>query len=138
MTLAVAPACLVSSTPPPRQPDGNTVDRRTPPTDPTQGNPQQTPPPVQQQGGVTQVWRVYMQPTNDCSAMAETDCPAGMSCNPPPPVRIACPTGITVDHPLRVEQHADGTCFVAYEAPTCPPNTACNPPRPREVDCPTQ
>lgn len=117
------------STPPPYRPDPR----------PTQPPPTQTstpPPPVQQ----AQESRWSLFKSNDgsgCMAAIKVECQPKATCNPPPPFKVACPDGISLDKPVTVvTQDGGASCFVEFEMPKCPPGTACNPPRPRPVACP--
>lgn len=59
---------------------------------------------------------------DDASPM---DCPPDASCNPPPPMSIACPEGITADATMLVYQaEENGPCYIDGEAPV-------------ETDCPS-
>lgn len=62
--------------------------------------------------------------------------PAGQPippCNPPAPIKIACPP----DDVISIVQVTPGHC-VAQVKLSCPPNTPCNPPPPAEIACPTR
>jgi hypothetical protein len=80
-----------------------------------------------------------------CSAMARVECPkprhpgdAVPTCNPPPPMKVACPDGWDGKDALTIVQYANqATCSVEPAPVKCPPNVACNPPPPRQVACPT-
>lgn len=72
--------------------------------------------------------------------MAAYDCPAMATCNPPPPVRVECPSDVsTLDNDRwapRLGRMENGTC-VETVAPTCPPTVeTCQELPPREVACP--
>jgi hypothetical protein len=68
-------------------------------------------------------WQVSMQ-GDTCYADDATpiDCPPDASCNPPAPMTIACPDGITEDAPVKVYQEQEnGPCAVEGGAPIdCP------------------
>jgi len=76
-------------------------------------------------------------------AAIKVECPKGKpggpmpTCNPPPPMKYACPDGVTLDKPITVITFGD-TCAIQPEPMQCPPNAICNPPRPRQVPCPTR
>src|SRR5437870_4633296 len=144
ITLAALPACFTESSPPPQQPREVTP---TNPPEPAQPPPSEekvvvmsnpphpsapaTPPAV----AYEQRWTVMKQ-GETCQAMAKVDCPkptkAGgpmPTCNPPPPMKIACPDGFDGKTALQVVQYANTTeCVIEPAMPNCPPKTACNPP----------
>ncbi|MBA2542661.1 MAG: hypothetical protein H0V17_23660 [Deltaproteobacteria bacterium] len=79
----------------------------------------------------------------DCQAMVDVQCPKGEpgkpmpTCNPPPPIKYACPTGFEDGDTLKIVLRAGATeCFVDFGPSTCPANAKCNPPPPRKVACP--
>ncbi len=71
------------------------------------------------------------------------DCPAGETCNPPPPAPYPCPKDVDT-FPVTVVQAADTkkctTTAIQYHHVDCPAGTHCNPPPPSEttfeVPCP--
>jgi hypothetical protein len=70
--------------------------------------------------------------------MIDVRCPPDATCNPPPPVQIACPQPV-MDMPrqgVRIEEQKPDSCVVVYPMPDCPPGVMCNPPRPQAIDCP--
>jgi hypothetical protein len=85
-------------------------------------------------------WTVF-RGKDGCMAAIKVSCPTGEpgkpmpTCNPPPPFKYACPTGVTIDKPITVITFGD-SCAIEPEPIHCPPHTACNPPRPRTVPCP--
>jgi hypothetical protein len=155
ITLAAAPAaCYVQGNPPP-----STYPQEPAPAPSQTPPPTQTPPPVEQtnpnqppptvitnpprpQNPDTQVqatnqtsqWTVFKS-GDGCQAAVKTECPKGAMCNPPPPIKYACPENVTL--PVTVVTRDGGaTCAIEFPMPSCPPNAACNPPRPRPVACP--
>ncbi len=90
-----------------------------------------------------QRWTV-MKSGADCHAMPKVDCPKPAqpggpmpTCNPPPPIKYACPEGWDGTSPMKIVQYANSTeCLVEAEPIKCPPNASCNPPAPRRVACP--
>lgn len=69
-------------------------------------------------------WNVHKN-GDTCSAedTSSMDCPPDASCNPPPPMSIACPEGITEDNSVMVYQETEnGPCAVEGGGP---------------IDCPT-
>lgn len=143
VTLAAIPACFTESSPPPQQPQvvsPKPVEPGGQPTDPA--------PPAQ--GGTAQTytfdqrWTV-MKSGDTCSAMQRVECPkpnkAGdpvPTCNPPPPMKIACPDGWDGKQALAIVQYANqANCMVEPPPIKCPKDAVCNPPPPRKVACPT-
>ncbi len=74
-----------------------------------------------------------------CTAMQDVQCPAGATCNPPPPQPYPCPASVT-SYPANLIKHADsGACTVRiYSLGECPRDMNCNPPPPHDekVPCP--
>ena len=101
---------------------------------PVDQQPQTTPTPPKQT--YSEKWTIFKQGA-ECLASVKTECPAGVMCNPPPPVKYACPENTTL--PL-VIQTTDGgkTCTAEVQATSCPKGAMCNPPRPRAYACPTR
>ncbi len=142
VTLAALPACFTDSSAPPQRPQPQPQPAPTP--TPTPG------PDVVQAGGATQTyafdqrWQV-LKSGGSCSAMQRVECPKPKTpggpvptCNPPPPMQIACPDGWDGQAPLTIVQYANqSTCMVEPAPMKCPPNATCNPPPPRKVACPT-
>jgi hypothetical protein len=148
--IAFGPACVVhtASTPPPDHTtiDGDGTGPRTGPT-PTPdhaANPdnpsdtaQQGPNPTQQANLGT--WNVTMSNSDHtCYAQIAVNCPPkGATCNPPPPRAMeACPSGMSMERPVRIVEETANQCAVYFPAPACPAGTMCNPPRPQKIDCP--
>ena len=127
VTLAAVPACYVQSSAPPPQPQ--------PVAQPADPHPVVVTNPPRPQPAASTSWHVY-KTQDGCEAIVNVECPAGASCNPPPPSKVECPTGIAMDKPMTVVTQGDGTCIVAREPPACPPHAMCNPPRPQTVTCP--
>ena len=150
VTLAALPAACFSGTtspqvvpsPQPAEPGGEpaVVTDSTPPRGSTPS----------QSGGTAQTytfdqrWTV-MKSGDSCSAMARVECPkpttAGgpvPTCNPPPPMKVACPDGWDGKQALTIVQYANqATCMVEPPPMKCPQGAVCNPPPPRKVACPT-
>ena len=88
-------------------------------------------------------WSIFKQGA-DCFAAIAVDCPKPATpggpvptCNPPPAMKYACPTGLSMDRPLEIARwQNDTTCHVVPEKMTCPAGAICNPPPLRAVDCP--
>lgn len=142
-------ACVTTSSPPPEparpQPVTTTPTQPTEPTEPTQPT-QPTEPGGAAPAGTyafDQRWTV-MKSGQTCSAHANVECPKPkkgepmMTCNPPPPMKIECPSGWDGTNALTVVKYANQTeCMVEPPPVKCPPNVACNPPPPRKTACPT-
>jgi hypothetical protein len=78
-----------------------------------------------------------------CSAMVNVNCPkpepgkAVPTCNPPPPIKYACPDGFKDGDTLKIVLRVGFTeCIVEREPIKCPKGALCNPPPPRKVPCP--
>jgi len=149
MTLAVAPACIVStksggSTTPPDPPHTGEPRPMVNPPPPERG-PDQPPPrapqpgdqQVQQTPVLERTWSVFTRDGKTCHAMLEVSCPTGATCNPPPPAAVDCPPGIEINRPLQIEEYTGKQCTLYYPDPPCPEGASCNPPAPQKVDCPT-
>jgi hypothetical protein len=161
VTLAAIPACVSSTAPPPTtvQPEPVQVSPA-PVAEPTAGTQPATPPPAappvvvanpprpvdppapEPAATYDQHWRVTKS-GDTCLAMADVKCPTaapGMprpTCNPPPPIKYACPDGFTDGQPMTIVLRAGETeCKVDFGPMKCPPKAMCNPPRPRVVACP--
>ncbi len=81
---------------------------------------------------------------DDCSAMVDVQCPKPekgkpvLTCNPPPPIKYACPDNFKDGDTLKIVLRVGATdCFVDDGPMKCPPTAKCNPPPPRKVACPT-
>src|SRR5690242_8528117 len=116
LTLAAVPACHSSSPQPapPVQPARNDppaiVEADPPP--PTQAPDEQpppqpvivNPPPPSSAPPEQASWTVF-RGKDGCMAAIKVACPTGeagkpmRTCNPPPPFKYACPTGVTIDKP---------------------------------------
>jgi hypothetical protein len=91
-----------------------------------------------------QKWTVMKFKGNaDCQAMVDVNCPkpekgkAVPTCNPPPPIKYACPTGFADGDTLKIILRVGATeCFVDFGPMKCPEGAKCNPPPPRKVACP--
>jgi hypothetical protein len=68
----------------------------------------------------------------------KTECPKGVMCNPPPPMKYACPDSSTTLPLTIVSEDGGTTCHAEVKPVTCPPGAVCNPPRPRAYPCPTR
>ena len=156
VTLAAIPACFTGSSPPPQQPQPQVQPQPVEPA-PTPAVVVTNPPPPSPGGAPAQPvdqkpqtydfdqrWTVSKTP-NGCQAMARVECPKPKhpgdpvpTCNPPPPMKIACPDGWDGATTLTVVQYANQANCVIEPAPVkCPKNATCNPPPPRKVSCPT-
>ena len=139
-------ACFTTSNPPPSDPPRQPVTTPTEPMQPT--GPTEPAPPTGATAGTDtyafdQRWTV-MKSGQTCSAHAHVDCPKPkkgepvMTCNPPPPMKIECPSGWDGANALTVVKYANQTeCMVEPPPVKCPPNVACNPPPPRKTACPS-
>jgi hypothetical protein len=87
---------------------------------PTDHNP---PPPPQTKHYAE--WQVYKSGDTCQAETPDEGCPPDTDCNPPPPMTIACPAGITENTPMKVYQETDqnGACYVDGPTPT-------------KIDCP--
>jgi hypothetical protein len=148
VTLAALPAACFSGTtspqvvpsPQPAQPGGEPAVVTDPPP-PSGSTPTQSGPATYT---FDQRWLVTKS-GDTCSAMARVECPKPRhpgdpvpTCNPPPPMKVACPDGWDGAAALTIVQYANqATCMVEPAPVKCPPNAACNPPPPRKVACPT-
>jgi hypothetical protein len=107
-------------------------------------NPTPTPEPDTANSGEKR-WSVYKQ-GEDCFATEAFECPKPATpggpmptCNPPPPMKYACPDNVSLEHPIEVAQWTgQTTCHVVPEPIDCPKGAMCNPPPPIEVACPTR
>jgi hypothetical protein len=138
---AALPACLVTTTSNPPGQQVVTHDHR---TDPGSGsgsasgtnisvshNPPAPPP------GVQRNWDVSMKPDGTCQAQAILECKEGMKCNPPMPVAIKCPDGITASETMRVYAQANSwDCYRQIDVQCPKPPATCNPPPPVQTACP--
>ena len=60
------------------------------------------------------------------------------TCNPPPPMKVACPDGWDGTSALTIVQYANqAECRIEDAPMKCPKGAMCNPPPPRKVACPT-
>lgn len=148
VTLAAMPACYTESSPPPQQPQPHVQPR----PEPTPGEVIVTNPPPPTEGGTAptqtytfdQRWTV-MKSGEACSAMARVECPKPKkpgdpvpTCNPPPPMKVACPDGWDGKAALTIVQYANqADCMIEPPPMNCPKGAMCNPPPPRKVACPT-
>ena len=120
------------------------------PTTPTTGVPSDPPPtgPVVKEPAAPaqfeQHWTVMkFKGKADCQAMVDVNCPKPekgkpmVTCNPPPPIKYACPDGLEEGDTLKIVLRSGATeCFVDRGPMTCPKGALCNPPPPRKVACP--
>ena len=159
VTLAALPACFTSPSPgpssspqvvpapQPAQPGGEPVVVTNPPPPPAKPSSGGTAQPVDQKPqtyAFDQRWTVSKTPTG-CQAMARVECPkpkkAGdpvPTCNPPPPMKVACPDNWNGVSALTIVQHANqAECYIEGPPVRCPKDVMCNPPPPRRVACPT-
>jgi hypothetical protein len=153
--IAVGPACVIhTAKAPPPTVEGNGTGSAQPgpimnpprPVDPsttpdhaagpdTPGTAQQGPTQPANLGS----WTVTMsQGDHTCYAQVAVTCPPkGATCNPPPPRAMeACPSGMSMDRPVRIVEETADQCAVYFPMPACPSGASCNPPRPQKIDCP--
>ncbi|MEO7093465.1 MAG: hypothetical protein ABI175_09455 [Polyangiales bacterium] len=151
VTLAAIPACVVQSAPPRSGPPvSQPAPQPSEPAQPTPAQPtdtkvvaisnpprpgtEQATPPKEEPAKFERHWTV-MKLDGKCLAYAQSSCPAGATCNPPPPSNYTCTPDVTDG--MKIVQWANTVgCHVETPAPPCPPKTMCNPPRPRAVPCP--
>lgn len=134
----------------PPEPHANPPAPDTKPEEPTAGTAPTTDPgtpappaPVKEPAKYEQKWTVMkLKGRDECSAMVDVQCPKPENgkpvptCNPPPPIKYACPAGFEEGDTMRIILRAGATeCFVNFEV-RCPDNSRCNPPPPRKVPCP--
>jgi hypothetical protein len=138
VTLAVAPACYVQSTPP-QEP----VRKESTNVNPTTSNVINPPRP----GAATTPngkWRVYADATqNACFSQPVVTCPPNVACNPPRPVPYTCPDQNSykltpgMENAITVMANAEGThCEIDWGPQDCPRGASCNPPPPVAMTCP--
>jgi hypothetical protein len=67
-------------------------------------------------------WNVRQNDGGGCYVdWGDMDCPEGASCNPPPPMAVDCPAGITIDAPITIYQNVeDGPCTLATDGSETP------------------
>lgn len=138
-----APEPTPATTPPTKAGGGAVV--QTGGTATTPASPAPSAPPTATTYPFDQRWTVTKSGTG-CLAYAQVDCPKPAkkgdpvpTCNPPPPMAIACPDGVTASASVTVVQYANQSeCMVEPAPVKCPPNVMCNPPPPRKVACPTR
>jgi len=140
VTLAVAPACYVQSTPPQgpssgptttAQPDGKPTVMVNPPRPGATTTPNGK-------------WRVYKDAAqNACFSQPVVTCPPNVACNPPRPQPYTCPDqnsyALTpgMENAITVASDAEGkTCEIDWGPQDCPPASSCNPPPPVAMTCP--
>ncbi len=107
--------------------------------------PPEAPQAVKEPAKYEQRWTVMkFKGKDECSAMVDVQCPKPEkgkvvpTCNPPPPIKYACPDDFKDGDTLKIILRVGATdCFVDRGPMTCPPNAKCNPPPPRKVACPT-
>jgi hypothetical protein len=62
---------------------------------------------------LVEVWIVEKDKQGDgCHAEEPVDCPPGKDCNPPSPMKIACPPGVSATKTLKVGMLPDKTCAI--------------------------
>ncbi len=80
-------------------------------------------------------WMISRTPRG-CEAMAITQCPPKVMCNPPPPRPYTCVDG--VKYPLKITRVGTSCRTEPAPQPPCPANARCKQPeQPRQVACPT-
>lgn len=165
VTLAAIPACtsasshatLAPSEPEPAAveasaatPSGGEFATPTPPAknppkphkNPPEPEPDPGPPPAK----FEQRWTVAKIKGNpECSANLVVTCPQPQpgkptpTCNPPPPIKYACPAGLADGDTIKIILRVGATeCFVDYGPLQCPAGAKCNPPPPRKLPCPVR
>lgn len=70
-----------------------------------------------------------------CEAYVQVTCPAGATCNPPPPTKYVCPPEMTDKMTVAIEQR-DAACWMDPPPIKCPQNAKCATPPAKKVDCP--
>jgi hypothetical protein len=124
--------------PPPPKPD--------PKTPPIQKNPPPPKPePKLEVSSYDRRWTVTkIKGKADCLANPEAKCPKVEpgkpvpTCNPPAPIKYACPSGMADGETLKIVMRAGATECFQERGPwgPCPPGRSCNPPPPRKLACP--
>jgi hypothetical protein len=136
MVGAAGSAGFTSCNPPARQPQPDPLIGKNPPA----------PDPQPDTAGTGERrWTVYKQGQDCFAGTANFDCPKPATpggpvptCNPPPPMKYACPDNVSLDHPIEVAQwNGEQTCHVVPAPIDCPKGAMCNPPPPIQVACPT-
>ncbi|HEU4613888.1 MAG TPA: hypothetical protein VFS15_17465 [Kofleriaceae bacterium] len=138
------PPVVIANPPPPstqpsqptQQPPVVIANPPPPSTKPTRPDPRPTAPTTTPAQSSTARWTVYQAKDGSCMAAIKVECQPKATCNPPPPFKVTCPQGVSLEKPITVATYDGTSCFVEYETPACPPKTACNPPRPQPVACP--
>ncbi len=137
------PGPSVHSNPP--APDPKPTPETTPDTTPVPETPKASPPEaVKEPAKFESHWTVMkFKGQADCHAMVDVNCPKPekgkpvATCNPPPPIKYACPAGFKEGDTLKIVLRVGATeCFVDREPMKCPEGAKCNPPPPRKVACP--
>ena len=82
---------IVSNPPRPVTPPPSDPPPQQKPPNPATMNPPRPQPVDQQPQSSSEKWTIFKQ-GNDCMASVKTECPKGAMCNPPPPIKYACPT----------------------------------------------
>lgn len=114
-----------------------TTTTGSPKGDKVAGGPSQNAEPADASKNPYRSWTIHMAKDGTCKAAFDSSCPANATCNPPPPTKIACPDGISVDRPLSIYSPAGSDlCYVTPPSAQCPKNATCNPPPPRKTACP--
>jgi hypothetical protein len=68
-----------------------------------------------------QTWTVSSSGEGRCEAYVEVDCPPDASCNPPPPMAVACPAGLADGEQITVVQlEENGPCTAGDQETECP------------------
>jgi hypothetical protein len=133
-SLVVTFTACASSAPPPQQPVGNPSPPEEPHTNPPPPEDPGTAAPDPAPDSGPQHYHLTRN-GDTCEVDAETHCPEGASCNPPPPRRVACPSDVAASGGHLDYYQQGNRCFV-YGPPVavsthCRPGIHCNPPRPR-------
>lgn len=144
LTIAAAPACVVSGDPKPATtppPDPVLVSNPPPPPEHTQpppaAQPDPAPPAAEPPPAYQRNWTVMLEDSGDCLAYADVQCKKGATCNPPPPQPVACPAGIQKGAPVKIYAQANTwDCYIMPPEVKCPEKATCNPPPPRKTACP--
>jgi len=121
-------------------PPTKTKNPPAPKPQPPQKNP---PPPKVTPVDYDQHWTVTKIKGRGCFANPEANCPkaapgkAVPTCNPPPPIKYACPEDLADGGSIKIVLRANTTeCFLDRGNMSCPPNMKCNPPPPKQLACP--
>ncbi len=144
ITAAALPACIVTPGPTTSSPPPNvtTTDHRTPDQPPPGPNPSTSHnPPMPNPNPAPSYerdWTVTVGSDGVCHAAIKVSCPKPpATCNPPMPVQVACPDGMTAGQTMEIYAEANSwDCYIRPAPMACPHNATCNPPMPARTACP--